>query len=170
MRTTYSLTALVVLAAAFASAGVEPQRPQFPDLHLISEKGGVQTLRSSLGQATVLNFWATWCGPCRIELPELQQLYNELASEGVVVLAINVDSPRQLVAPFVRRMQLTLPVFFLEPEAEAGLGLRSLPTTVLLDGEGRVVNVWGGYSEESMRQLLQQTESLLAQSRGRGGK
>jgi thiol-disulfide isomerase/thioredoxin len=127
-------------------------------------------LKAALGRVTVLNFWATWCGPCRTELPELQELYNELAGKGVVVLAINVDSPRQHVAPFLKRNNLSLPVFFLEPETEASLGLRSLPTTVLLDADGKVVNVWGGYSEESMRDLRGQAEGLLAQPRGRGGK
>ena len=165
--------AIAGLACAIATASAPasaPDRIQFPNLNLIDAKGSVQPLKATLGRATVLNFWATWCGPCRIELPELQELYDELAGKGLVTLAINVDSPRAHVDPFLKRNNLSLPVFFLEPEAEATLGIRSLPTTVLLDAEGKVVNVWGGYSQEAMRELRGQTEGLLAQPRGRGGK
>ena len=160
----------VVSAGTAVAADTAPPRAELPDVNLISAQGSVQPLKATLGRATVLNFWATWCGPCRIELPELQELYNELAGKGVVVLAINVDSPRQHVEPFLKRNNLSLPVFFLEPDAEAALAIRSLPTTVLLDADGKVVNVWAGYSEEAMRDLRGQAEGLLAQSRGRGGK
>jgi thiol-disulfide isomerase/thioredoxin len=160
---------LIGLLSAIAAAASAPERQAFPDLTLIDAKGGVQTLKTSLGRATIINFWATWCGPCRLELPELQELYNELAGKGAALLAVNVDSPRAQVAPFLSRNGLSVPVFFLEPEAEATLGIRSLPTTVLLDRDGKVVNVWGGYSPESMRELREQTEALLVQPRGRGG-
>ena len=170
MKVAPFLLCAIVSAGVALAADTVPPRAVFPDLNLISAKGSVQPLKATLGRATVLNFWATWCGPCRIELPELQELYNELAGKGVVVLAINVDSPRQHVDPFLKRNNLSLPVYFLEPEAEATLGIQSLPTTVLLDAEGKVVNVWGGYSQEAMRELRGQTEGLLAQPRGRGGK
>jgi len=158
------------LICAFAAATPPPDRVEFPNLNLIDARGGVQPLKATLGRATVLNFWATWCGPCRIELPELQGLYDELAGKGLATLAINVDSPRAHVDPFLKRNNISLPVFFLEPEAEATLGIRSLPTTVLLDAEGKVVNVWGGYSPETMREIRAQAEGLVAQPRGRGGK
>ena len=173
MRMT-SFAPLVLSLAAVAAAASPPaparERAAFPDLNLIDAKGGVQSLQTALGGATVINFWATWCGPCRLELPELQELYNELAGKGAVVLAINVDSPREQVDPFMKRLKLSLPVYFLEPAVEANLGIRSLPTTVLLDAAGKVVETWGGYSPEAMRDLREQTETVLAQARARGGK
>jgi thiol-disulfide isomerase/thioredoxin len=173
MRVTSFAPLLLVLAAVAASASPPApaqERAAFPDLNLIDAKGGVQSLQSTLGQATIINFWATWCGPCRVELPELQELYNELAGKGAVVLAVNVDSPREHVDPFMKRNKLSLPVYFLEPEVEANLGIRSLPTTVLLDAAGKVVDTWGGYSPDAMRDLRQQTETILAQAGKRGGK
>ena len=170
MRAVSFSLAVAGLVCAIAAAAPAPDRVQFPNLNLIDAKGGVQPLKATLGRATVLNFWATWCGPCRIELPELQELYNELGGKGLVTLAINVDSPRPHVDPFLKRNNLSLPVFFLEPEAEATLGIRSLPTTVLLDAAGKVVETWGGYSPEAMRDLREQTETVLAQTRARGGK
>ncbi len=163
---------LLVIGAASAVclAGPPPERRPFPEIQLLDAKGGVQSLKAALGQVTILNFWATWCGPCRLELPELQQVYNEMAGDGVAVLAVNMDSPREQVKPFFSRANLSLPVFFLDEETEASLGVRSLPTTVLLDGDGKVVNIWNGYSREGILELRQQTESLLAQARGRKGK
>jgi cytochrome c-type biogenesis protein len=174
MRGFASLLTAVGVACALAASAAEPQakpvRQPFPEIQLLDAKGGVQSLKETLGRATILNFWATWCGPCRLELHELQQVYNELGGRGVVVLAVNVDSPREQVAPFFKRANLSLPVFFLDDETQATLGVRSLPTTVLLDGDGKIVNVWGGYSREGIDQLRQQAESLLAQTRGREGK
>jgi len=171
MRGLAALAIVTGVAGAVCFAGTEaPQRRPFPEIQLLDAKGGVQNLKSALGRATILNFWATWCGPCRLELPELQQVYNEMAGAGIVVLAVNVDSPREQVGPFLKRANLSLPVFFLDEDTEATLGIRSLPTTILLDGEGKIVNVWGGYSREGIQQLRQQAESLLAQARGRGGK
>jgi thiol-disulfide isomerase/thioredoxin len=174
MRGSAALFTAIGVACAATAFAAEPQsktaRQAFPEIQLLDAKGGVQSLKASLGRATILNFWATWCGPCRLELPELQQVYNEMGGRGVVVLAINLDSPREQVAPFFKRANLSLPVYFLDDETEATLGVRSLPTTVLLDGEGKIVNVWGGYSREGIDQLRQQAESLLAQPRGREGK
>jgi thiol-disulfide isomerase/thioredoxin len=162
---------LATAAAAVCVAGQDqPPRRPFPALQLYDASGGMQELKSVLGRATVLNFWATWCGPCRQELPELQKLYNDLAGQGVVVLAVNIDSPRQMVKPFFDHSNLTLPLFFLDDETEATIGIRSLPTTVLLDAQGMVVNVWGGYSREESEELRRQVEGLLAPARGREGK
>jgi thiol-disulfide isomerase/thioredoxin len=169
-----SLAPIFLLAAAASAVTAQPpaapQRPPFPDVTLIDTKGGVQPLKATLGRATVINFWATWCGPCRLELPELQALYDELGGKGVVVLAVNVDSPREYVGPYMKRLGLSLPVYFLEPEAEGGLGIRSLPTTVLLDAAGGVVESWAGYSPESMRELREMAEAVAVQKGGRGGK
>src|SRR5512140_3682074 len=167
------VSTVIAMGAACAlnyTAFAAEQRQPFPPIELLDAKGGAQTLKSTLGRATILNFWATWCGPCRLELPELQSLYNELGGRGVVVLAVNVDSPRDQVVPFLTRNRITLPVFFLEEETEATLGIRSLPTTVLLDAEGNVVNGWGGYSQQGVADWRQQAESLLAGTRGREGK
>ncbi len=171
MKGLASFLIAVGASCAVCSAGPgEPQRRPFPEIELLDAKGGAQSLKSVLGRVTVLNFWATWCGPCRLELPELQQVYNEMAGHGVVIFAINVDSPREQVGPFFKRANLSLPVFFLDDETEATIGIRSLPTTVLLDADGMVVNVWSGYSREGILELRQQVDSLLAQARGRGGK
>jgi cytochrome c biogenesis protein CcmG, thiol:disulfide interchange protein DsbE len=162
--------AIVVAATAWPAEPTPSGRRPFPEIQLLDAQGAAHDLKTILGRVTVLNFWATWCGPCRQELPELQQLYNELGGRGMALLAVNVDSPREQVGPFLKRANLSLPVFFLDEETEATIGIRSLPTTVLLDAEGGIVNIWGGYSREEVLQLREQVEGLLAQTRGRGGK
>jgi len=171
MRRMRVLGAFLVSIALSLGAAAQPAggRKAFPDFERIDGRGGVQSLKSTLGRATVVNFWATWCGPCRLELPELQELYDELGGRGVAVVTIAVDSPRQHVPLFMKRLNLSLPVYFLEPEAETALAIPSIPTTVLLDEAGKVVEVFVGYSKESMRQLRDQAEGLVAQPRGQGG-
>jgi thiol-disulfide isomerase/thioredoxin len=169
VRKAYAIAAVLLLLTA--SAGIcESEKQVFPAIDLIDANGEAHSVKSYFGAATVLTFWATWCGPCRIELPELQRLYNELAGKGFAVVAINVDSPKQLVEPFMKAVNLTMPVAFVDPETEIKLGIDRVPFSVLLDREGRVVMIYEGYSKEAMEDLRQRTRSLLAEHRGRGGK
>lgn len=169
MRARASLGLLLFLGCTpLVVAGTE--RPAFPAIELRDAQGQPHALAKVLGKATVLNFWAIWCGPCRVELPELQQLYNELGGKGFAVLAINVDSPRELVGPFMQQGNLTLPVYFLDMETRAVLGIDRLPLTVLLDRDGKVVRIYAGYSGDGMRDLRQQVVDLLGKKSGRGGK
>ncbi|MBP1621943.1 MAG: TlpA family protein disulfide reductase, partial [Acidobacteria bacterium] len=63
-----------LVLASFATFAAAQDRPQFPDLELLDDGGRPLALSAVIGKATVINFWATWCGPCRVELPELQKL------------------------------------------------------------------------------------------------
>ncbi len=140
-------------------------------------------LSSVLGKVTILNFWATWCGPCRAELPGLQRMYNDLGGKGLAVLAINVDDPqlgrvdvpqqvqslRPVIESFGRRVGLALPVYLVEGRTQYELGLDRLPLTVVLDGAGNVIIVYPGYSEEGMRDLRERVAKALAESGGKEG-
>lgn len=174
-----------LLFAAALAAAAEPPRQEFPAIELTDLSGQVVPLKDVLGTATILNFWATWCGPCRMEMPELQKLSNELGGKGLVVLAVNVDvapAPDEvgiggqlaLVKPhiegFLKQSGITLPVFLLDGKTQASLGLNQIPLSVLLDREGGVVRVYPGYSAESVRDMRRQLLGLLAERSGKGGK
>jgi cytochrome c-type biogenesis protein len=177
----------VVLMAGMVLVGAaraEP-RPTFPGIEVSDLTGQTYQLKNFLGTATVLNFWATWCGPCRIEMPELQKLYNELGGKGLVVLAVDVDVAidpsqegmsqlldllRSQIQMFLSRTGITLPVYLIDGRTQAQLGLNRLPLSVLLDREGGVVRVYPGYSPESIKDLRQQVLGLLAERSKQGGK
>jgi thiol-disulfide isomerase/thioredoxin len=174
------LLAILVTAPAWA----EQPRSPFPPIEVSDLAGQTYPLRNLLGAATVLNFWATWCGPCRVELPELQNLSNELGGKGLVVLAVDVDLPpiseegvaqqleliRPRIQTFLSRTGITLQVYLIDGKTQAVLGVDRIPFSVLLDGEGGVVRIYPGYSPESTRDLRQQVLGVLAERPKQGGK
>lgn len=172
------------LFAAALAVAAEPARPEFPSIELTDLSGQTVPVKNVLGTATVLNFWATWCGPCRMEMPELQKLSNELGGKGLVVLAVNVDmapmpdevgsgAQLALVKPriegFLKQSGITLPVFLVDGKTQVSLGLNQIPFSILLDREGGVVRVYPGYSAESVRDMRRQLLGLLAERSGKGG-
>ncbi|HVN75116.1 MAG TPA: TlpA disulfide reductase family protein [Thermoanaerobaculaceae bacterium] len=173
--------------AGVAGAATEPERPPFPSIQLSDLSGQPMELKSLLGHATVINFWATWCGPCRMELPELQKLYNQMGGKGLVLLAVDVDmvpseeggiaelltlaKPR--IDSVLGALGVTLPVYVVDGRTLAelsGLGLEQIPLTVLLDREGRVVRLYPGYSAAGVADLRKQVAGVLAEASGQGGK
>ena len=175
---------LAMLAGVAAGAAADEPRPAFPSIEVSDLTGQAYPLKNFLGTVTVLNFWATWCGPCRLEMPELQKLYNELGAKGLVVLAVDVDLPpiseegvlqqlefvRPRVQMFLGRAGVTLPVYLVDGKTQAALGLDRIPITFLLDRGGGVVRVYAGYSPESVKDLRQQALGVLAERSVKGGK
>jgi peroxiredoxin len=108
------------------------------------------SLEDFKGKVVVLNVWATWCGPCRVEMPALERLYQQLGSKGVVVLAVSIDvakgktdgfgNPGGDVAEFVKKLNLTFPIG-LDPEQKVKqlYGITGLPTTYIIGRDGKVV-------------------------------
>ncbi len=179
------LGTILLAGVAAATPPTPPPRLQLPPISLSDLTGQTFQLKDFLGTVTVLNFWATWCGPCRIEMPELQKLYNDLGGKGLVVLAVNVDlaaDPEEistaqllgLVRPriqgFFARTGVTLPVYLIDGRTQVALGVDRIPFTFLLDREGRVVRFYPGYSPESMTDLRQHALGVLAEQTKQGGK
>lgn len=115
------------------------------------------------GDVAVINVWASWCPPCRVESPELEEVYQELQDEGVQFLGVNVKDEQQLAQAFVDSKGLTYPSLF-DPASEVALAFRdypasAIPSTIVLDRGGRVAAVFtASVNQEDLRATL---EALL---------
>ncbi|HPC82796.1 MAG TPA: TlpA disulfide reductase family protein [Thermoanaerobaculaceae bacterium] len=161
MKTRTLLAASLVLLMGTLVSG-ENSRPVFPSVTLTDLDGRVVDIKNYQGAVVLLNFWATWCGPCRIELPELQKLYGELGGRGFVVLAVAVDTPVAKVRPFMDRLGLTMPALLMDARSQRALGIDRIPFSILLDRESRVVQIYPGYSPEIVDDIRRRAEALLA--------
>ena len=114
--------------------------PEAPDFTLPTLEGRTVTLSALRGQVVFLNFWATWCPPCREEMPSIERLHRELRAQGLVVLAVDVDESPERVAKFVKDFRLGFPVLLdAGSHVFSSYGAPGLPTTILIDRKGRVI-------------------------------
>lgn len=114
------------------------------------------------GRIVLLDFWATWCGPCRKELPALQRLYDQEHDSGVDVVAVNVDEPDNVAMAMISGLGLSLPVGRFNDRLAGILDSRTLPAVLLLDGEGRIRKRWSGYREGIVELFRREIHTLLA--------
>lgn len=128
-------------------AGTPPaDRPRFADFDLDRLGGGRMTLADLHGKVALLNFWASWCGPCRVEMPSLDSLRREITDSAFVFVALNEDVDPSQAEGFVRELGLQFPVLLGRGRLRDRYHYLGLPFTVLLDREGKVVQRWLGFS------------------------
>lgn len=125
--------------AAKPSAAALPAIGQTaPDFTLTGLDGRPVTLSALRGKVVVVSFWATWCPPCRQEMPSMELLHQELADEGLVILAVNVEKQgRQTVAKFFQTLDVTFPVVIDEEESVQNLyGVSKFPESFVVGKDG----------------------------------
>ena len=134
------------------------------DFTLKDQYGNTHTLSDYKGKTVFLNFWATWCSPCRAEMPDIQKLYEEFQQEDVVILGVAApnlgrEKSEEGIKGFLEENGYTYPVV-MDTEAEAfqAYGINSFPTTFMIDKDGNVFGyIPGQLSEETMRDIIRQT-------------
>lgn len=114
-----------------------------PDFALVLEDGRHLSLSDLQGRPVVLNFWATWCGPCRLEMPELMRMAVD--DPDLVLLAVNVQETLDAVAPFADDFAMTIPVVLdSEGRLKERYAVRGMPTTYFIDREGAIAGIYSG--------------------------
>ena len=130
------------------AAGEDDQQEKYddsiaPDFKMFDLSGNEYRLHDYLGKPIVLNFWASWCGPCQMEMPEFEQAYNELGDDVNFLMVNMTDGSRETVetaSKFIEELGYTFPVFYdTAQEAAYTYAVYSLPTTYFIDAEGNAV-------------------------------
>ena len=160
-RTLFSGLALTVLAASSLASSGLTGKPA-PDFALKSSTGENLRLSEYRGDVVMINFWATWCGPCRQEMPLLDELYSRYERVGFNLLGVNIDDDSNRAMDMIRELGVNFPVLFdARKEVSKLYDVDAMPVTVLVDREGNVRYVHQGYKPGYEEKYLDQVRSLL---------
>jgi peroxiredoxin len=132
-----------------------------PDFKLSNLEGQTVSLSSFLGKPVFINFWTTTCGPCVQEMPYLQQIQNDWASKGLIVLSINLGEDTDRVENFIRSHNYTFPVLLDSRYEVAGkYNVRYTPTSIFIDTEGKIkADIIGAFKNKAS--IEKEIESLI---------
>lgn len=154
----------LLLATGALVAGAAPPTGTAPDFTLRTLDGRNLRLQEQRGRVVLVNFWATWCGPCRVEMPHLNRLHDKYRAAGLVLLGVNVDEDPRAAAGVAAKLGVQFPVLLDTDKAVSRLyDLNSMPSTVLIDRDGRVRHVHRGYRDGYENTYEQQIRELLKQ-------
>jgi cytochrome c biogenesis protein CcmG/thiol:disulfide interchange protein DsbE len=134
------------------SGGIAPMadRRAMPALVMTQLDGGTWRMAEHRGQVVLVNYWASWCGPCWEETPGLIRLSQELGPQGLAVVGVAVDEGGTAkVKQFVEEFHVPYPVALPEPGSQMAYGMEGVPTTVLVDRQGRVAKRYSGAVREA---------------------
>jgi peroxiredoxin len=138
-------TASLFVGLLFSSTNLQANE-QAPDFTLKSKENGNIRLSEQRGNIVLVNFWASWCGPCREELPEMETLYQEYQDLGFEILAVNVDDEASKADVLLDDIEVSFPVLYdTSGEVSKLYDVSAMPTTVMIDRDGNQRLVHLGY-------------------------
>ena len=118
-------------------------------------KGDPVKVRDFTGKITLLNFWATWCPPCRAEMPSIERLYQQMSGTNFRIVAIDAGEQRAQVASFIEKNKYTFPIYLDESNALSSIfAARGIPSTYLVNKEGKVIAARIGAMEYDQAELI----------------
>ncbi|MDH4261241.1 MAG: TlpA family protein disulfide reductase [Gammaproteobacteria bacterium] len=159
LHLTLLLTGLLALSwPVLAVDGAAPA----PEFSLASRAGGQMSLSGLRGQVVMINFWASWCGPCRQEFPALDEMYRKYKPMGFAILGINVESEKADAERFLGMRPVSFPILF-DPDNRVSnsYGVSSMPTTVLVDRKGQIRWLHRAYKPGDEAEYIAQIRAML---------
>ena len=151
----------VLLATSHGAAGAPSTAPDFT---LKASTGKNVRLRELQGEVVLINFWATWCGPCRLEMPKLEQLYRQYQKTGFTLLGVNLDDNSGNALGMANKLGVSFPILFdKEKQVSKLYKVDAMPMTVLIDRDGKLRYLHRGYKtgyedtyQTQVRELLKE--------------
>jgi len=155
---------LILLLSHCFKGEKEPALTLASDFTLKTLDGQEITLSKLKGKAVLLDFWATWCGPCRESIPHLIQIYKTNQANGLEVIGISVDKgDTDTVRNFVKSMEIPYPIAIATEEVVRSYGVTSLPTTVFVDKEGKIREKLLGFSSAIANTIAARVAELTSE-------
>ena len=139
-----------------------PDKPEAPDFMLHDINENIKELDDYKGKPIIINFWASWCPPCRAELPSMNKAWKKLKDEGIEMIGINIAEEAETVSDFIKQYPINFPVLLDESGEELeNWSIRGLPTTFILDSQGRIVYRAVGGRQWDNKKILDKIRALI---------
>jgi thiol-disulfide isomerase/thioredoxin len=156
------LRASALTATLAVSSFVGASSSIAPSFALPSRAGDTVSLDKLKGQVVMINFWASWCGPCRTEMPLLDQMYKRYSSLGFTLIGVNVEADTKDAEKLLANMPVTFPVLFdRESKVSKLYDVNAMPSSVFIDRKGNVRYLHRGYKNGDESEYLNQIRALL---------
>ena len=156
-----AMAAMLALALPLWAGAADVQAPGFT---LQSVDGKTVSLAQFKGDVVMINFWASWCGPCRQEMPLLDNIYKQYKDMGFVLLGVNVEPDSHNANAWLKKTPVSYPVLY-DPKSQVSqlYQVQAMPTTVIIDRQGIVRFVHNGYLPGDENQYMSSIRSLIVQ-------
>jgi peroxiredoxin len=158
---------LIIVTAAFltvpgpAVASLRPGQPA-PDFKAVITSGQSVSLSNYRGQVLILDFFATWCQPCRQSIPHLIEMNRKYGKQGLQILGLSVDEDgEQAVKSFSEELRVNYPMALAGDKTSVTYGIRSVPVMYIIDKKGKISDVYRGFTNETARSVEQSIKRLL---------
>lgn len=157
--------ALSIPAAPLADTASVRVGAEAPDFALRSDAGRNLRLSEHRGQVVMINFWASWCGPCRQEMPKLDEIFSRYESAGFTLLGVNIDEDADRAQRLADELGVSFPLLFDDEQSVSRLyDVQAMPMTVMVDPSGKVRSVHYGYQPGVEQRYLDEVRALLREN------
>lgn len=156
---------IVIMICCFAAFGCgkkkeAPSEPIISDINIVDSDGFGVLKEQYKGKLILINFFASWCPPCKMETPDFVKVYNEYKDKNFVIVGISIDDNKQDAIDFVNEFGVTYPVYMAEPSLRKKYNVAKVPTNLIYSPDGELVQIIEGMISEAM---LRRMAQLVAQ-------